>query len=255
MIYLPSNPSVIGIFGSLGGGKTLSAVDCALYFINHFNFVVTNIQLKNLSQRQQSYYKFYPDISKIDWFALPVGSPRGTSGNKRVAVILDELPELLSQYTSGKDYWVQVFLSWLRMTSKNGQYVFVITQDPSFIMKPVRLLCAYWLRCEDMAEFRIPIIRLKIPFVKDFVARRLFDRDGKQVQASLNYARKSVIGRYYTTSQGLSLHTSTSNIPNEFKNSYQRQLENISKYNFFFRFQVLTIIYVLIAFLFFFFIL
>ena len=97
---------MIGIFGSLGGGKTLSAVDVALHFINNFNFVVTNIALKNLSSRQLSYYRFYPDISKIDWFALPIGSPRGTPGNKRVAVILDELPELLSQYTSGKEYWV-----------------------------------------------------------------------------------------------------------------------------------------------------
>ena len=230
MIYLPHTPSVVGIYGNLGGGKTLSAVDIALHFINHFNLVVTNIKLKNLSERQQSYYSYYPDISKIDWFSLPVGSLRGSPGKKRVAVILDELPELLNQYTSGKDYWVTVFLSWLRMTSKNGQYVFVITQDPSFIMKPVRLLCAYWLRCEDMAEFRIPIIRLRIPFVGDFIARRLFNRDGKQVQASLNYARKSVVGRFYDTYQGLSLHSS-SNIHNEFDNLYEKQLKNISSFN------------------------
>ena len=245
---------MIGIFGSLGGGKTLSAVDIALHFINHFNFVVTNISLRNLSQRQLSYYRFYPDISKIDWFSLPIGSPRGTPGNKRVAVILDELPELLSQYTSGKEYWVTVFLSWLRMTSKNGQYVFVITQDPSFIMKPVRLLCAYWLKCEDMAEFRIPVLRLKIPFFRDFVSRRLHNRDGKLVQASLNYARKSVIGLYYTTSQGLSLH-SGSNMPNEFKDTYRRQLEIISKYNFFFRFQLVFIIAIFLFFCLFFLIL
>ena len=254
MIYLPNNPSVIGIFGSLGGGKTLSAVDVALHFINHFNLVITNISLKNLSQRQLSYYRFYPDISKIDWFSLPTGSPRGTPGNKRVAVILDELPELLSQYTSGKEYWVTVFLSWLRMTSKNGQYVFVITQDPSFIMKPVRLLCAYWLKCEDMAEFRIPVLRLKIPFFRDFVSRRLYNRDGKQVQASLNYARKSVIGRFYTTSQGLSLHSS-SNIPDEFKDTYQLQLEIISKYNLYFRLQLIFIIAVFLFFCLFFLIL
>ena len=178
MVYLPYTPSIIGIFGSLGGGKTLSAVDIALYFINNFHFVLSNIQLKNLTQRQLSYYSLIPDISKVDWFALPCGSPRGSSGTKRVAVILDELPELLNQYTSGKEYWVTVFLSWLRMTSKNGQYVFVITQDPSFILKPVRLLCSYWLKCEDMAEFRVPVFRFKLPFVKDFVARRLYNRDG-----------------------------------------------------------------------------
>ena len=225
-----------------------------MHFINHFNLVVTNISLKNLSPRQLSYYRFYPDISKIDWFSLPIGSPRGTPGNKRVAVILDELPELLSQYTSGKEYWVTVFLSWLRMTSKNGQYVFVITQDPSFIMKPVRLLCAYWLKCEDMAEFRIPVLRLKIPFFRDFVSRRLYNRDGKMVNASLNYARKSVIGRYYTTSQGLSLY-SGSNMPNEFKDVYQRQLEIISKYNLFFRFQLVSIIAIFLFFCLFFLIL
>lgn len=251
MIYLPHTPSVIGIYGNLGGGKTLSAVDIALHFINSFNLVVSNIQLKNLSDRQKSYYQYYPDISKIDWFALPVGSLRGSGGNKRVAIILDELPELLNQYTSGKDYWVQVFLSWLRMTSKNGQFVFVITQDPSFIMKPVRILCAYWLRCEDMAEFRIPVLRLKLPFVKDFVARRLFNRDGKQVQASLNYARKSVIGKFYDTSQGLSLHTS-STIPDGFKNQYEKQLKILSDFNFWLRIMNISI-FLLICFIFLFF--
>lgn len=231
MIYLPPTPGVCGIFGSLGGGKSLSAVDIAINgFINHFQYVVSNIELKNLSERQQSYFQLIPDISKVDWFKLPSGSPRGSGGTKRVAVILDELPELLDQYSSGKEIWIKTLLSWLRHTSKRGQYVFVITQDPSFILKPVRLLCAYWLKCEDMAQFRIPVIKIRLPFFKDFVSRRLYNRDGKCLNGSLNVCRKSVIGRYYTTSQGLSLYNPTSNIPNEFKNTYQKSIENINKY-------------------------
>lgn len=229
MVYLPNTPAVIGIFGSLGGGKTLTAVDIGLHFIKNFNFVVSNVQLKNLSKRQEQYYQYVPDISQVKWFDLPVGSLRGTPGRKRVAIILDELPELLDQYTSGKDYWVKQFLSWLRHTSKRGQFVFVITQDPSFILKPVRLLCSYWIKCEDMSEFRLPFIKIKLPFFRDFISRRTYNRDGTCINGSLNTAKKSEIGKYYTTSQGLSL-LSSSTIPNEFKDPFSQYIINENKY-------------------------
>lgn len=219
---LPDTACIYGIYGSLGGGKTLTAVDIALGFIKKFNFVVTNIRLKNLNDRQLKYYQFVDDISKVDWFKIPVGSPRGSGGSKRVAVILDELPELLDQYQSGKQYWIAVLLSWLRMSSKNGQFVFVITQDPSFILKPVRLLCSYWIKCEDMGLFRLPLFKFRIPFLGDFISRRIYDRDKKPVQGfSLDVARKSVIGKYYNTAQGLSLH-SGSNISNEYIDPFSR---------------------------------
>lgn len=222
MISLPSTAACYGIFGPLGGGKTLTAVEISLYFINHFNLVATNIRLKGLSERQQAYYSYLDDISKVEWFKLPVGSPRGSGGLKRVAVVLDELPELLDQYQNGKEFWIKTFLSWLRHTSKRGQFVFVITQDPSFIMKPVRLLCAYWIKCEDMAEFRFPFFKVRIPFLSDYISRRVYNRDGTQVSGvSVDIARKSVIGKYYNTSQGLSLYSSSS-VPNEFQDPFSK---------------------------------
>ena len=243
MVYLPPTPCVVGIYGSLGGGKTLSAVDIALHFINHFNLVCSNIQLKNLSDRQKAYYSHFEDVSKVDWFSLPVGSPRGSGGSKRVAVIIDELPELLDQYSNGKDYWIKVLLSWLRHTSKRGQYVFIITQDPSFILKPVRLLCAYWIKCEDMGEYRIPIIRLKIPFFKDLISRRTYNRDGTCINGSLNTARKSVIGRFYNTAQGLSLYNSSSSF--EFYDPFSRFMFMYSKWDKYIKFSsILFIVFV-----------
>lgn len=222
MISLPSTAACYGIFGSLGGGKTLTAVEICLHFINNFNLVVTNIRLKGLSERQQAYYKYLDDISRVEWFKLPVGSPRGSGGLKRVAVVLDELPELLDQYQTGKEIWIKTFLSWLRHTSKRGQFVFVITQDPSFIMKPVRLLCAYWIKCEDMAEFRFPFFKVRIPFLSDYISRRVYNRDGSQVSGvSVDIARKSVIGKFYNTSQGLSLYSSSSS-PDEFKDPFSK---------------------------------
>lgn len=230
MINLPNTAAVFGIYGSLGGGKTLTAVDVALQFIGNFNYVVTNISLKNLNQRQEKYYLYLDDISKVEWFKLPIGSLRGSGGKKRVAVILDELPELLDQYTSGKEIWVKTFLSWLRMTSKNGQFVFIITQDSSFILKPVRLLCSYWIKCEDMAEFRFPLFKFRLPFLRDFISRRVYNREGKPVQGiTLSVARKSVIGKYYNTSQGLSLY-SASSMPNEFEDPFSKYIASESRY-------------------------
>lgn len=225
MIDLPRVAAVFGIYGSLGGGKSLTAVDIAISFIRKFDYVCSNISLRNLSPRESAYYTYLDDISRVNWFSLPSGSKRGSGGKKRVAVILDEMPELLDQYSNGKEIWIKTFLSWLRHTSKNGQYVFIITQDPSFILKPVRLLCAYWIRCDDMANLRIPIINLRIPFFGNFVIRRIYDRDGKCITKGLNLVKKTDIGRYYVTSQGLSLY-STSSIPNEFRDPYSKYITN-----------------------------
>lgn len=253
MISFPSSAACYGIFGSLGGGKTLTAVDIALHFIKNFNLVVTNIQIKNLNSRQSSYYQYIDDISKVDWFSLPVGSPRGSSGRKRVAVILDELPELLDQYQSGKEYWIKTFLSWLRHTSKRGQFVFVITQDPSFIMKPVRLLCSYWIKCEDMGEFRFPLFKVRIPFFRDFISRRVYNRDGSQVQGiSLDLARKSVIGKFYSTAQGLSLY-SGSVVPNEFLDPFSKFLSHQNRYQKYIALSTLHFFLIVLFFVFFFF--
>lgn len=75
-LSLPSTAGVYGIYGSLGGGKTLSAVDIAIAFLDSRNIVCSNVALKNLSKQQQIFYRYLPDISNVDWFSLPSGSPR-----------------------------------------------------------------------------------------------------------------------------------------------------------------------------------
>lgn len=204
-LKLPSTAGVYGIYGSLGGGKTLSAVDIAITFLRSGQYVVSNIRLLNLEPREQLRYSFVEDLREVKWFDLPCGSPRGSGGSKRVAVILDELPELLDQYTSGKEPWVRELLSWLRHTSKRGQFVFLITQSPSFINKSVRTLVAYWFRCDDMAQLRLPVIRLPLYGFGGFVMRRLYDRDGNCLNHSMDLVSKKEIGQYYNTAQGLSL--------------------------------------------------
>ena len=73
-----------------------------------------------------------------------------------------------------------------------------------------------------MANLRVPIINLKIPFFRDWVIRRIYDRDGNCITKGLNLVKKTDIGRYYVTSQGLSLFNSASTIPNEFKDVYSK---------------------------------
>lgn len=234
---LPVTAGVYGIYGSLGGGKTLSAVDFAIQFFKNRNYVVSNVALKNLEPSWKGRYQYIESLQDVEWDKLPIGSPRGSGGKKRVCIILDELPELLDQYSNGKEIWIKTFLSWLRHTSKNGQFVFLITQDPSFIMKPVRLLCAYWIRCDDMAQLRLPVFRIKFPFMTNFVMRRLYDRDGNCLNHTMDLVSKSDIGQYYNTSQGLSLYIDHGN-QTEFDDTadkydiHEFRLRRLSRFNF-----------------------
>lgn len=195
---------VYGIYGSLGGGKSLTAVDIGLDFLDRGYKVFSNIQFVNLSDERKQHYTFCPDFSTVNVEDFPIGSPRGTLGNKRVAIIIDEAAEFFDQYSS-TSVRTKDFLSWLRHSSKLGQFVFLIVQDPSMIAKSLRLLVYRWVRVEDLAQYRIPMLRIKIPFMGNFVWRRQFDKFGNRVDRGWDLGDKFVIGHFYRTSQTLSV--------------------------------------------------
>lgn len=192
--------NVYGIYGHLGGGKSLTAVELSLNFLRLGWSVTSNILIRSKSPK----YRFIEDFQDVDFWSLPCGAPRGSDDPYRSVIVVDECAEFFDQYSSNSPY-LKSFLSWLRHSSKRGQFVFLIVQKPEFISKSLRLLINKWIVCDDMEQFRLPYFKCRIPFTKGFVARRIFDRYGNLLSRGFNFASKSDIGRFYDTSQSIAL--------------------------------------------------
>ena len=198
--------NVYGIYGHLGGGKSLTAVEISLWALSLGWSVTSNIQLVRIpSSSQKGKYTFIEDFMGVDFWSLPCGAPRGSASPFRSVIVIDECAEFFDQYSSSSPY-LKSFLSWLRHSSKRGQFVFLIVQKPEFIAKSLRLLINKWIICDDMHQFRLPVLKVKIPFTSSFVARRVFDRMGNLLSRGFNFADKRVVGRYYDTAQSIALN-------------------------------------------------
>lgn len=195
--------NVYGIYGHLGGGKTLTAVEISLWALSQGWSVVSNVELFHV-EHSKGNYKYIPDIADVDFWLLPCGAPRGSNDKYRSVIVLDECAEFFDQY-SGNAPIVKNFLSWLRHSSKRGQFVFLIVQQPEFINKSLRLLVNKWIVCQDMEQFYMPLLHLRIPFTRDLVWRRMFDKYGNLISRGWNFADKRVIGRFYNTAQSIAL--------------------------------------------------
>lgn len=209
MIELERNALVWGIVGNLGGGKTLSAVSVAIRGIADGYFVCTNVTLKldSLAKSIGSWvYDMYLhldlDDPEFDPFKIPEGSPRGSGGRLRVIVILDEVAEWIDQYSSAKDPRIARFWSWLRHTSKKSQDVFIICQRQEYINKVVRILIARWIWVDDLAVWRMPFLKMKIPFAGGLVMQNVYDRVGNKI-GSVSFIHKRTWGCYYDTAECL----------------------------------------------------
>lgn len=210
MINLDRNALVWGVVGNLGGGKTLSAVAFGVSCMLKGYFVVSNITFN--VDRIVSYYghewlrDLYQHVSlddpNFDPFKLPCGSPRGSGGDKRVIIILDEVAEWFDQYASAKDPLISRIWSWLRHTSKRSQDVVIICQRREYIHKVVRSLIARWIWVDDLAVWRIPTLRFRMPFLRNKIMQNVFDRNGSRI-GSVSFLGKSHYGQFYDTAECL----------------------------------------------------
>ena len=195
--------NVYGIYGHLGGGKTLTAVELAVYCLSLGWSVTSNVEIKHVEGKPGK-FTYIDDFATVDPWQLPCGAPRGSPDPFRSVIVIDECAEFFDQYSSGQPH-VKKFLSWLRHSSKRGQIVLLIVQAPEFISKPLRILINKWICCVDMEQYRLPHLRLRIPFTKPYVWRRLFDKYGNLISRGFNFADKAEIGWYYNTAQSVAL--------------------------------------------------
>lgn len=210
MIKLERNSLVWGVVGNLGGGKTLSGVDLAVRSLQQGFAVVSNVTLDidrvcsfyRIPWAKKLYFHVSLDDPSVDPFQWPVGDPRGSGGERRVIVLLDEVAEWLDQYSNAKDPRIKRLWSWLRHSSKRSQDVVVICQRQEYINKVVRTLIARWIWVDDLAVYRIPRLKLRIPFMGGFVMQNVFDRQGSKV-GSVSFLRKSFVGQFYNTAECL----------------------------------------------------
>lgn len=226
--------NVYGIYGHLGGGKSLSAVEISIWALKLGWTVVSNIRLYNID-KYKSHFHLIDDLTSLDFWSLPCGAPRGSRDKFRVVIVIDECAEFFDQFSSTSPV-LKNFLSWLRHSSKRGQFVFLIVQQPEFIAKSLRLLVNKWIVCFDMAQYRLPMIRLKIPFTRHLVARRIFDKYGNLISRGANFADKYLIGHYYDTAQSIAVRGRSYNY---------RKSSDDSTPDFFAVLLMLTIIYIM----------
>lgn len=220
-IELERTAQLWGITGNLGGGKTLSAVHFAVTAMQQGYFVCTNVSLKidllvrDFGEYMRGLYRHFSfDDPDFDPFKLPCGSPRGSGGKKRVLIILDEAAEWVDQYSSAKDPRIQRFWSWLRHSSKRSQDVFIIVQRPDYLNKVVRILISRWIWVNDLAVYRLPVVKLRFPFCGGLVMRNIYDRQGNRI-GSVSLISKSYWGQYYDTAECLNSDGATYNVEYE----------------------------------------
>ncbi len=207
-INLERNALVWGITGNLGGGKSLTAVYFAVRALRSGYFVISNITLNiDLLKREVGEWveQLYLHVNLDEYcdpYKWPCGDPRGSGGKRRVMVILDECAEWFDQYANAKDPKVQRLWSWLRHSSKRSQDVFLIVQRPEYLHKVLRILIARWLQVKDLAVWRMPVLKMRLPFCSGFITVSPYDRQGLRV-GNASFLRKSNWGRFYDTAECL----------------------------------------------------
>lgn len=208
MIHLEHIAQVWGVSGSLGGGKTLSAVQLAVWAISRRYFVLSNVRLNNDALKQEGFLQperrwQYIDLETEDPSTWPTGSLRGSGGKKRVVVIIDECAEFFDQWSANKSS-VNRLLSWLRHSSKLGQDVVLVVQRPEYLNKSVRLLVNRWIWVDDLRIWRVPKLRFRLWPLRGFCMQRVFDRHNELV-AGPYLLNKRRWGAFYDTAQTLSV--------------------------------------------------
>lgn len=217
---------VTGVYGSLGCGKSLYCVSFianALKFNPKETYITTNIALNYRALSTWCGYDVRPFCNYVNLidcdFNFTEGTLRGRVGSRRSVIVFDELAEFFNQWSASSPR-VRSLLSWLRHSSKKGQEVFLITQEPSFINKDLRLLCFQWVRC--MGYRFIPPPFCYLFFWLPYVYSRRYDNKGNGIFYSGKFTSFRLYGQFYDTSQTIStvIQSELPDFKDDFKRSY-----------------------------------
>lgn len=180
---------IICLSGTVGGGKTLSAVADMCKALRSGRVIVgSNIWLKDEAIRligDKNWRSRYvhlqigegePNDDPNTW---PVGDKRGSGGAIRSLIVIDEAAEWLDAIL-GRDARVERICSWLRHSDKLGCDVVLVVQHWSLLHRRARALVAEYRWAMDLAKTIIPGTGIKVPFgFNRFILVKRLDRDAK----------------------------------------------------------------------------
>lgn len=140
---------------------------------------------------------------------------------------MDECAEWVDQYSSAKDPKIARFWSWLRHSSKRSQDVLLIVQRLEYLNKVIRLLISKWVIVDDMRVYRLPVIKMRVPFMGGWCMQRVFDKNKRLIQGPC-MCNKSAWGRFYDTAE--CLNTTGASYNYQYTRPHQRR--NLAPYYF-----------------------
>ncbi len=196
---------VYAVTGKLGGGKSLTCVHLMLNALRAGHYVTSNIKLKDEYLKKWSInasrYTFIEDFATVDPWTLRGGDLRGSGGNCRSMIVIDEAGEWLDSYSDARHKGqLSDVASWLRQSDKLGQDVYFIVQFENLLHNRLRSIVHFWIICKDLQKIRLPFIPFSLPILRHFVCASYFDGRSKEMSNRLWILKSPLLYDAYDTS-------------------------------------------------------
>lgn len=196
---------VYGVCGKLGGGKSLTSVFLIIQWLRTGNIVSTNIKINDDFIKKNNIpigkYFYIEDFSSVNPWDLPNGDLRGSGGNVRSKIVIDEAGEWCDSYADARHKGqLSDIASWLRQSDKLGQDVYFIVQFENLLHARLRSIVHRWIICQDVDKFKMPFLGIRPPkFLRNFVIATTFDGKSNDYISRQYIYKPSVYSAYNTS--------------------------------------------------------
>lgn len=196
------------VAGTVGSGKTVYAVSLMLQSLSVGDLVSSNIRLHSdeVTKRMggegwKNRYFFLDEDEILNYGAWPVGAARGSGGNLRSLIVIDEAAEWFDAVGADKDD-LERLVSWLRHSDKQGCDVCLVVQHWGMLHRRLRMLVAVYFHGRNLSEWKIPGLGFKLPLMRGFTFFSQLDRDARTSLSSPILFYRPEYYRFYDTSAG-----------------------------------------------------